>query len=327
METTIIKYIFVIIALVLFIATYLPLINNKYWFFRFFDFGRRQIFILLLLLFVINLLFNIQLNLLIDIVIIALLALALLTQLYYLAPYIVIFSKKQRNKQLDENSIEIISVNVLMGNRNYPSLIRLIKKQRPHILLTMETDEKWDKALSEIESMYPNFKKIPLNNTYGMSLYSTLKVNKIDVHYFISKERPAIEAHLQTKGLRNFVFWGVHPPPPSPTEEETSKKRDNELVIIAKQIRDCNQPVIVAGDFNATCWSKIARLFARISNLKDARKKRGFYSTFPAKPFFLRIPIDLFYHSKNVIVNKLTTLKYFGSDHLPFYIQCEITNT
>ena len=224
-------------------------------------------------------------------------------------------------------SITILSVNVLQKNNNYQELIKLIKELKPNILLTMETNKEWEKALSEIETDYSYSYKIPKENRYGMHFYTNLQVNKLEEHYLISDERPAIKVQLTSNEDHQFVFWGIHPPPPSPTEKPTSRQKDAELVKVAKLIGESDLPCIITGDFNNVCWSKSAKLFSKISNLKDARLNNGIHGTFPVKPWIFRFPIDLIFSSKEIEVTKIKTLKDIGSDHLPIFSQFTLNSS
>jgi endonuclease/exonuclease/phosphatase (EEP) superfamily protein YafD len=108
-------------------------------------------------------------------------------------------------------------------------------------------------------------------------------------------------------------------PPPSPTEEKNSKERDSELLSVAKKVRNLNRPVLVVGDFNNVAWANSSVLFRKTSNLIDPRVGRGFLSTYNAKHWWFRFPIDLFFHSSDVFVDEFKTLRKIGSDHLPMY--------
>jgi hypothetical protein len=46
--------------------------------------------------------------------------------------------------------------------------------------------------------------KVALDNTYGMHLYSKLKITKHSVHYFVADDLPSIEAKITTAD--NFKF-------------------------------------------------------------------------------------------------------------------------
>ena len=249
-----------------------------------------------------------------------LLGLTILYQSTILAPYLL---RRKRTTEgghsSDLDALSILSVNVLQSNENYDGLLNLIKHYRPDILLTIESNAKWEKALSVLDSEYSHCKKAAHENTYGMHFYTNLDADSIVVHYPISDQRPAIEAHLRTRNNTPFVFFGIHPPPPSPTEEETSKEKDGELMMLAKSIRKLQSAVLVVGDFNSVCWSRISKLFSKVSGLIDARIGRGLISTFPAQWALLRFPIDLMYHSKEVRIKNIEALKDFGSDHLPLY--------
>ncbi len=237
---------------------------------------------------------------------------------YILIRYTKFWRREKYEKGKDaSDSIKVISCNVLQFNSAYHRFIELIKKEQPNIFLTMESDAAWEKALRELESDYPNFEKVTLDNTYGMHFYTNLKINKCEVHYFVADDIPSIEAELETADGHRFIFFAVHPPPPSPTEEETSKERDGDLLSVAKRVRDYKMPVVVTGDFNNVAWAKSSLLFKKTSRLIDARIGRGILSTFHANYWFFRVPLDLLFHSPTVFIDKLFIYPSVGSDHFP----------
>ena len=129
----------------------------------------------------------------------------------------------------------------------------------------MESDENWEKALSHLDKKYKYNIKIALNNTYGMHLYSKLKITKHNVHYFVADYLPTIEAQIQTPDDFKFTFFVIHPPPPSPSEEENCKERDGEILSIAKKIKQNSDTCTVLGDFNNVAWAKSSILFRKTS--------------------------------------------------------------
>jgi endonuclease/exonuclease/phosphatase (EEP) superfamily protein YafD len=175
-----------------------------------------------------------------------------------------------------------------------------------------------------LESDYPYLCKIPLENTYGMHLYSKLPMTT-KVHNFVAEDLPSIEAELQTSKGYRFTLFCVHPPPPSPTEEENSKERDGELLAVAKKIRESGRmSTVVVGDFNNVAWSRSSVLFRKLSETIDPRVGRSLTPTFHAKYWFARFPIDQLFHSTDIHIEELKTLPYFGSDHLPLYCKFSI---
>ena len=309
--------IYTVLALLIIVISLLPELNFKHWVFRIADFLRVQFTVLLLFIFVIGFVLDIESTFFNNSVIV-LLVVSVLYHLKIIFPYVI---KKKKPISFSKNILSVLSVNVLQDNDNHKGLIKIIKDVNPDILLTMETNEEWEKALSEIESDYENACKVPKENKYGMHLYTRLTVIESKIHYLISEEYPSIEIKLRDRENNEFIFWGIHPPPPSPTEKPTSKQKDAELMKVAKIIRKDQIPTLVAGDFNSVCWSKSSKQFAKLSILKDARIRRGILGTFPAEYWFLRFPVDLFYHSQSIKVTRLDTLPDWGSDHLPLYAE------
>ncbi len=316
------QIIWLIAALVISSVSLLPLINSQHWIFRISDYIRLQLLILLLLLLVTEFIF-IDLNLYFAVPTTLFLLLAICYHIFIVWPY---FPKRVNKKKFNKNCISMLNINVMQENKHYHKLIHIIKKIQPDILLTMETDRKWEESLSEIEPYFKHSVKIPQDNRYGMHLYTTLDLVQFKKHYLISNEHPSIEVRLMDKNDNEFIFWGIHPPPPSPTEKPTSKQKDAELMKVAQLSCNIELPLVVSGDFNNVCWSKISKQFAKISKLSDARQNRGFYGTFPASIPFLRFPIDLLFHSASISINKLDILSAVGSDHLPLYAEFTICN-
>lgn len=310
---------FTIFSILLIISSFIPLIQNPNWFFRFFEFGKVQLFLLLLLTCILGLIFIKNK----DSLFFVLLSLNILTLIFHtkdLFPYTKFHSipGKVKTNSCSE-TISIISANIYQDNSDYDRFIGLIKKYNPDIFLTMESNQDWENALSHFEKTHPFHIKVALENTYGIHLYSKLKIISHQVHYFVADDIPSIEATIKSNDGFIFNLFGVHPPPPSPTEEENAKERDGELLSVAKVVKLKSEPCVVVGDFNNVAWAKSSLLFRKTSELIDARIGRGLFSTFHAKYWFFRFPIDLFFHSTDVFVEELKTLDYFGSDHFPIY--------
>lgn len=310
---------FCFFSFALIISSYIPLIQNPHWFFRLFEFGKMQLFQLLFLTCIIGLIFTKNKDLIFYITI----SLNLATLIFHginLYPYSKFHPIPEKIKTDScSETIRIISANVYQNNTSYQKFITLIEEHAPDLFLTMESNQAWEKALSHFDESYPFQVKVALENTYGIHLYSRLKIISHHVHYFVADDIPCIEAKLKSHDGFVFNFFGVHPPPPSPTEEKNAKERDGELLSVAKAVKQTSAPCVVVGDFNNVAWAKSSLLFRKTGELIDARVGRGLFSTFHAKYWFLRFPIDLFFHSTDVFVEELKTLGYFGSDHFPIY--------
>lgn len=307
-----------LLSAILLVATIIPLHSDQHWFFRIWDFGKVQLSILQILVFVAG--FFIGISSWTYIVFQALLLIAIAHNTFILIRYTPLYKRhRDSDWNIRSESITILSINVYQFNKEYSRLLDLIHKTNPDMILTMESNKEWEEALTVLDKKYKSYSKNAQENTYGMHFYTNLKVNKLETHYFIADDVPSVEAELETGDGFKFIFFGLHPPPPSPTEEPNSKERDGELLSVSKIVRDIETPVVVAGDFNNVAWAKSSVLFRKTSELIDPRVGRGLVSTFHAKYWFLRFPIDLFFHSKDVFIEEFKTLEAIGSDHLPLF--------
>lgn len=316
-----------IVSLILIITTILPRLADQHWFFRVWDFGKVQLVILHIIVLGLAFLF-IEFSSWWLIAMQVGLGISLLLNVIVLLPFTPLYKTHDQPKSANNSaSVSIISVNVYQFNDEYQKLLDLVEEIKPDILLTMESNYSWDQALKKLDKDYKYSKKIPQENTYGMHFFTNLEIENIKVNHFVAEDIPSIECTMKTQDGWEFVFYGVHPPPPSPTEEETSKERDGELLSIAKIVKDLEKPVVVCGDFNNVAWANSSMLFKRVSQLIDPRVGRGFVSTFHADYWYMRFPIDLFFHSKHVYIEDFKTLRHIGSDHFPLFSKFYIGTT
>jgi len=290
----------------------------QHWVFRSLEFAKIQLTCIQLIALLVLIYFFSALTFL-SIILGLVLVSVFIHNLIILVPYTKLFPRESKALKSSGKPISFLAVNVYQYNDQYHLLINLIKELKPDILLTIESNKKWEKALEQVEHYFRNSKKIPQDNTYGMHFYTTLGTDSIKVNYFVADDLPTIEANLLTSKGKKFKFFGVHPPPPSPTEEETSKERDGDILALGKKIQAIKDPCLVVGDFNNVAWSRSSKLFKKSTQLLDPRIGRGFISTFHAKYLFFRFPIDLVFHNNSIYIQSLRTEKHINSDHFPIY--------
>lgn len=310
------------VSLIAFIAS---LSKRDEWWIRMFDFPRLQITFITLGAMTL-LLVQINSFVLWHWILLGVLLISLIYQLAKIFPY-TFFSKKQVlpfKGEDDEHSVSILISNVLMPNKKYGKLIALVKQYEPDILLTLETDRVWEKELEVLEKDYPHTIKVPLDNFYGMHLYSKLELSEMEVMYLIDPEIPSIHGDVMLKSGEKVKIHCLHPMPPSPTESDTSTDRDAELLMVGKCIDTDKGPELVFGDLNDVAWSRTTRLFQELSGLLDPRVGRGFFNTFHADHFLFRWPLDHVFHSNDFKVKQIKRLNHIGSDHFPMYIRLHL---
>lgn len=303
-------------------ATVLPLLKNEAWWIRVFDFPRLQITVISAAVLTAYLLLNRDYEI-VEGLFLAALSLCLLYQGYMMYPY-TFLSRKQVEQSVNpakESSFSLLFANVLMDNRNATRLKEIINEADPDIILTVETNEWWQEQLREFEQTHPHIVQQPQNNMYGMHLFSRLELLSSEVKFLVQDDVPSIHARVKLLSGKAVELRCLHPPPPVPSGDEESTERDAELLIVGKETKGKNVPVVVLGDLNDVAWSRTNYLFQDISGLLDPRIGRGFYHTFHAKYPFIRFPLDHFFHSKHFRLVDFRRLAYFGSDHFPVYIE------
>ncbi len=217
-----------------------------------------------------------------------------------------------------DHCITLLISNVLTPNRNAEALISQVHETQPDLILTLESDDWWEKQLdTALENDWPHSVKVPQDNLYGMHLYSRMPLHDVSVKRLIQDDIPSIHGKIELRNGEQIYFHAVHPRPPAPNESESTLWRDAELLLVSKQIEEHGGPALLFGDLNDVAWSRTTRMFCRVSGMLDLRRGRGMYSTFNADYRLLRWPLDHIFTSEHFTLGGMRRLKHIGSDHFP----------
>jgi endonuclease/exonuclease/phosphatase (EEP) superfamily protein YafD len=312
--------VFQLIALLTITVSVSAIIWQKAWWIRVLDFPRLQI-ISLQIISCAGIIFLTDKYNWWDIALLELCLVALIIQVSFVFPYLPFTAKdvKAYNGK-PEKTVSLMVANVLMHNRKANKLIALIEKYKPEIVLVIEADSWWDGVLDPLIRDYNHSVRYPLENTYGMLLFSKHPLNNATLEFLVKENVPSI----QTEVLKDdFVFklFCLHPEPPAPDEAKTTTYRDRELVTVAKKVLKEPAPYIVLGDLNDVAWSETSYKFRMISGLKDPRIGRGFYNSYHARIPLMRWALDHVFVSDEFQLIDLKLLPDIGSDHFPVYIE------
>ncbi|MEX2235201.1 MAG: endonuclease/exonuclease/phosphatase family protein [Cyclobacteriaceae bacterium] len=299
-----------------------PLIRNDNWMFRVFEYPRAQKL-------VINVILLIFFLLVADwdekhsIIFTCLLGANSLYLFYQVFPYTILAKAQMKRQKIPtkDKYFKLLVCNVYQDNRDVARCLDCIEKNRPDIIILVETDLWWKSQLVSLEKHYPYRVMKPLENTYGMLLYSRLELLEPKVKFLIEEGIPSIHTRVKLPAGDIFHLYCIHPQPPVPQENPRSTERDAEILTIAKEAKACKLPVVVAGDLNDVAWSYSTELFLKVSGLLDPRRGRGFFNTFHAHYWFLRWPLDHIFCSKHFQLNNLERLPSMGSDHFPILVE------
>lgn len=303
-------------AALLLVATLLPLSRNPHWLVRGMDFPRMQLAVLAALLLVAEAVV-LDLGQPLALVVVGVTASCLIWQTWWILPYTRVWpvEAKAATDDSPERALSIFTANVLTPNRNADALLALVREHAPDVLVTLESDQWWQDRLDVLAEQMPHSIKCPLDNLYGMHVYSRLPLSEATVDYLVEDDVPSMHALLTLRNGSDVRVHFLHPAPPSPTENPESAERDAELVVVARSVAGSDQPVVVTGDLNDVAWSVTTRLFRKLSGLLDPRVGRGMYNTFHADYRLARWPLDHLFHSNHFTLRSIERMPHIGSDH------------
>lgn len=314
-----------ILTVIMTLLTLLPLSRNQRWWVRVWDFPRLQM-ASLCLLFLLTELLILPFGGVIEGVIIILTVGCMAYQSWWILPYTRLHRVQVKKTTVDGHSrIKIMNSNVLTTNRETGKLLAQVKEHQPDILVLLETDQWWEDQMSVLDADYPHSLRCPLDNLYGMHVYSRLPMHAAQIQFLVSDDIPSMHFRAELPSGEQVILHCLHPKPPSPTEADESTARDGELIAVGHTAAKARYPTIVTGDLNDVAWSRTTRLFMKVSGLLDPRRGRGMYNTFHASYPFLRWPLDHVFHSRDFTLVGLKRLGFMGSDHFPILAELALT--
>ncbi|MBT8295172.1 MAG: endonuclease/exonuclease/phosphatase family protein [Gramella sp.] len=306
------------------VITIIPLIAADYWWIRMFDYPHIQL-TLLTLTAIAAYFFRFEIKSWRDYAFMGILVTCFIFQfakVYPYTPFAAYDVGKPTESVNKETGFMLLTANVLQKNKETELMIEEIKKLNPDVAVFTETDATWNKALSSgLGSDYTYKVEVPLDNTYGMILYSKLKLIEPSVKYIVDDSIPSIHSEIELRSGDRIQLHAIHPTPPMPQHNPSSSDRDAEMMKIALESLDSKIPVVVIGDFNDVAWSNTTSMFQSVGELLDVRKGRSFYNTFNAKSFIMRWSLDHIFVSEEFRVENINVGSDVKSDHFPFYAQ------
>ena len=327
------KSVLIVLALLVVMVTALPLLRLNQWWIRVFDFPRAQITLTgIALLAVYSYFWETRHGY--ESIVLGLLVLAVGYQVAKMIPYTRLMSKQvlavesradestanPNQNAKTQNSLSLLVANVLISNRESAAFLALVRHYDPDVILTVETDDWWEQALKPLEEHYPHTLKNPLDNTYGMLVYSRLTMIDPQIRFILKDCIPSMHMQLVLRSNERVFMHFVHPDPPNPQYATETTERDAEVLIIGREVEQRDEPTIIAGDFNDVAWSYTTKLFQKTSGLLDPRIGRGMYNTYNAKHALLRWPLDHVFHSNHFKLVHMEKGPAWGSDHFPIFI-------
>ncbi|MFN0251544.1 MAG: endonuclease/exonuclease/phosphatase family protein [Kofleriaceae bacterium] len=209
--------------------------------------------------------------------------------------------------------VRLLSINVLTANSEHEKVARVIEAERPDVIALVEVSQTWLDALAPSVEGYARI-VAPRDDNFGVALFVRGEMHG-EVRA-LANGTPNIFADVRV-GATAFRIVVVHPVPPMSSALHATLM--GYFVELGALVRG-DPRVVVAGDFNATPWSRTFATMKSASGLCDSRAGFGFQGTRPAGGWLLRIPIDHVLASCAIGVRDHRIGPDVGSDHLPVVV-------
>lgn len=307
------------------VASITPALTSNVWWIRAFDFPRMQALVLAIVA-VPACFFALRGQWRWRWLAASVMGLCVAAQATKIVPYTPLFPKQVQPARSGESGgeLSLLVANVKMENRDSAAFLEAVRSRDPDVIAVVEPDAWWQEQLESLQASHPHTVFAPRDNTYGMLVYSRLRLTNARVEHIVQDDVPSIHARAWLPNGYSVDLHFLHPRPPAPQEATDTKERDAEILIVGKRVEDRSRPAIVAGDLNDVAWSSTTSLFQEISGLLDPRIGRGMFNSYHAKHWFLRWPLDHVFHSEHFYLVAMERLEAIGSDHFPIFIRLQL---
>jgi endonuclease/exonuclease/phosphatase (EEP) superfamily protein YafD len=215
------------------------------------------------------------------------------------------------------------TINVNTANRRFELVTSYIRETRPDVLLLVEVNGDWIRAMEGISADYPYQRCEPQEDNFGIALYSRSPWLKCETVYLGEAQVPSLVAAFDIGG-RTLTVFGTHALPP--VDEVYSRRRNSQLSEVADFLASVSGPKMLLGDFNATPWSFAFANLLKRSALRDSSLGMGVRPTWPVGKLPLKLPIDFCLVSEEILVRDRWIGPQVGSDHYPLAVDFCLEN-
>ena len=222
-----------------------------------------------------------------------------------------------------DQTIRIMSFNVLGSNRDWQSVIDELIGRTPDVIAVVEFSNYWPEVFKGYESRYPYQFTQPRWHGYGVAIFSKFPLTSTDVSQLLDKEAdtPIVSADLEI-GSTKIRLLATHLI--SPVSQRRATLRNEQMVDVAEVVNRRSVPTVLVGDFNCATWSPFMQDLLNATGLRDSRNGFGFQGSWENKYPWLMTPIDHALVSPTIHVHRRFVGGVTGSDHLPVIVEVSV---
>lgn len=221
--------------------------------------------------------------------------------------------------QAGASSFRVVAFNTWFRNHDYAAIGRFLERTRPDVIVLEELSRDEGLRLGAYLHSYPYSHNDA--RRYGAIVFARWPILSAETLALDSGPARAARVTLDWHGTQVTVL-GVHLHwPLGPTN---SRRRNAELEGIAAFAASRTEPLIVAGDFNVTPWSRHFRTALQRSGLSDCAAGHGLAPSWPAQFPPIGIRIDHCWASRHWRSTDVRMGPALGSDHLMLIADLEM---
>lgn len=222
---------------------------------------------------------------------------------------------RESNNQKPDNSLGVLSINLLSSNTDFEGVNSLVKLLDPDILVLIEFTSFWEKHI-EFER-YPFQIQSIREDNFGIGLYSKLPLEVSEIIDFTKSRFPFIHGSVNLNETPVHILATHFENPVGPRASAVRKFQMEESARFLNQIKT---PKLLIGDFNCTPYSYAFKSLVDQADLYDSRSKWTIGASWPTFFFPLMIPIDHALVSEEIQVVERRVLDSGGSDHRALFV-------
>lgn len=218
-----------------------------------------------------------------------------------------------------QHTLRLVTFNVWFRNADLEPLIAFLRTTRADVVILQEVDALDVDRLAKRLPFYP-YHAVSPSVAHGVAVFSRWPLQARHMEIPGSDTR-IVRARVQWRDTAVTMF-GAHLH--WPLGKTNAAAREAELRALAERAREESIPVLMAGDFNLTPWSRYFERFVATSGLKDCAIGKGVPGSWPSQARPARIRIDHCFVSAHWRVHEVTVGPKLGSDHLPVIVELEL---
>lgn len=205
--------------------------------------------------------------------------------------------------------LRLVSFNLLYVNRRHDEVIAWLRRSTADVVVLVEAGGTWGRRLQGAGLPFHVTRTDPDHPGDGTVVLT--RAEPLDTEVLHLGPRPALAVTVPV-GRGRVRVLGIHSY--APTTPRGALLQEEEFAAVAAWVAEQPDPVVVAGDCNATRWYPPFRTLLA-TGLVDSAVGHGWQPTWAAGP--LRMPIDHVLHSPELVTISRHVGLPRGSDHRP----------